>query len=362
MDYSFDARCWIWLSYIKGMSAKKFYRLLAEAESARDVYEQTNEFAYCCDEKTLSAINAAKADGSFDEIFEHMEKSGVSALTRADDSYPDCLARICDPPPTLFIKGDLKLDNEKQFAVVGTRGATYDGKKAAKEFTKVLVQNGATIISGLARGIDTCAHEACLDACGKTIAVLGNGLDSIYPPENTKLAQRILDCGGSLISEMRLDEAPSRYSFPQRNRIIAGLCEGALVVEGGKTSGSLITANICAEEGRDVFAIPGSIYNSLAEGPNSLIQAGAGCALSPWDIIEGMHWGARPSAKRSSQKPLELDEDEKKIYNLLKNEALSFDEIENLTGFSTSELNSRLTMLMLRSIIIRLPGNMYRLA
>ncbi|MBQ3668632.1 MAG: DNA-processing protein DprA [Clostridia bacterium] len=362
MTYSESERYWIWLSQLKGMTPRRFYKILAEAGDAENVYRNPFEFKGLFDDKTFEGLKSSISNGEIDTLFEGMEKNGVSAITRLSDLYPERLSHISDPPATLFVKGSTALDADKPFAVVGTRRVSYDGKKAAQEFTRVLGENGVTVISGLARGVDTLAHTSCLDVSGRTIAVLGNGLDSVYPPENEKLAQRIIDCGGSVISELRPDESPARWTFPARNRIIAGLSEGVLVVEGDKKSGSLITAQLALEEGRDVFAIPGSIYNFMAEGPNSLIQNGAYMALSPWDILEAMRWGTRPGGEEKQVKAPELDENEKKIYDLLKNGALSFDELENLTQFSTSSLNSCLTMLVLRSIIIKLPGNLYRLA
>ena len=362
MEYTASERYWIWLSSLNGMSPRRFYKLLAQAEDAANVFDAPDAFKALLDDKLYHEVLSSKASGGVEKLFDEMEKEGVWALTRLSDLYPPRLMHISDPPATLYIKGEILPEPEKSLAVVGTRRASYDGKKAANEFVRTLSENGVCIISGLARGIDTCAHEACLDAGGRTIAVLGNGLKSIYPPENEALARRILDSGGCLISEYRLDQEPSRWTFPARNRIIAGLSEGVLVVEGDRKSGSLITAQLCLEEGRDVFAIPGSIYNYLAEGPNSLIQNGAYMALSPWDILETLRWSTRPNAKQTQNKTPTLDESEKKIYDLLKTGAMSFDELEAGTGFSAAELNAYLTILTLRSIIIKLPGNLYRLS
>ena len=362
MEYTASERYWIWLSAVPGMSARRFYKLLSEAEDAANVFDCPGEYRRLMDDKLYDALCASKADGGPDRLFEELEREGVRAVARCSDAYPARLMHISDPPATLYVKGNGTLEQERPFAVVGTRRASYDGKKAAGEFVRTLAENGVSVISGLARGIDTFAHTACLDAGGMTVAVLGNGLGSVYPPENKALAQRILDTGGCLISEYRLEQEPSRWTFPARNRIIAGMSDGVLVVEGDKKSGSLITAQLALEEGRDVFAIPGSIYNYLAEGPNSLIQNGAYMALSPWDILESLRWGTRPNAKQTQNKTPELDESEKKIYDLLKTGAMSFDELENATGFATAQLNACLTMLTLRSIVIKLPGNVYRLS
>ena len=362
MEYSYQERCWIWLSYVRGMTPKRFYRALAEAGDAADIYEQPAEFKSAFEPKVYESLMRARSEEPPDEVADQLEKRGVIAITRMGNAYPPRLEHISDPPPTLFVLGSPCLELDRPLAVVGTRRASYEGRKTALEFCRELALQGASIVSGLARGIDTFSHTACLDAGSRTVAVLGNGLGSIYPPENAELAQRITESGGSLVSELRLDEAPARWTFPARNRLIAGLSDAVLVVEGDRKSGSLITAGYALEEGRDVFAVPGSIYSPLSEGPNSLIQSGAYMALSPWNILETMRWGSRPLSAKAEKTPPALDEKEKKIYDLLKNEAMSFSELEDRGGFQAPELNSCLTMMSLRSIIIKLPGNVYRLA
>lgn len=355
-------RRWIELSAVQGMTPRKFYRLLAEIEDPDILWENPEEFSGIIDVKTYDAVRKRIAEPD-DPLFEKLLKCSITAVTRDEELYPRALNDVSDAPPTIYVKGCLELSCEKPLGIVGTRRPTYDGKKAAGEFSKVLTENGVTVVSGLARGIDTCAHTGCLDAGGHTIAVLGNGLASVYPPENALLAARIIDNGGSIVSELPPDEPPSRWSFPARNRIIAALSHGTLVVEGDIKSGAMITASNALELGREVFAIPGSIYNSVASGTNRLIQSGASPALDPFDILEAMRWGGRPAGKtlKKAQTP-ELDENEAKIYSALKNECLSFEEIQKATEFPVSELNSCLTMMLLRSIIIKLPGNQYRLA
>lgn len=362
MEYTVSARRFIELSAVPGMTPRKFYRLLAEAEDPDILWENPDEFAGIIDEKTYGAVKE-RITRPDDEMFTQMDRCGITALTRSDDRYPASLNDVSDAPPVLYVKGCMDLTAEKPLGIVGTRRPTYDGRKAAGEFAGALTEHGVTVVSGLARGIDTCAHTACLDAGGHTIAVLGNGLASVYPPENEALSERILESGGSIVSELPPGEPPSRWSFPARNRIIAALSHGVLVVEGDIKSGAMITATDALELGREVFAIPGSIYNSVASGTNRLIQSGASPALDPYDILEAMRWGGRPAEKKLNRaKAPEMDENETKIYNILKNECLSFEEIQNLSGFAVSDLNSYLTMMLLRSIIIKLPGNLYRLA
>lgn len=362
MEYTFEDRCWIWLSSVNGMTPRRFYKLLTQAEDPKSVWEEPGEYASVLDEATKSELMKAHTGEYMDKLFALLDSQHIRAIPRSSDLYPDELQHIHDAPVTLYVKGVCPLDAEKQLAIVGTRSPGYDGEKAARSFARALAENGVTVVSGLARGIDTCAHSGCLDGSGRTIAVLGNGLMSVYPPENEKLAARILDSGGALVSEMRPWDTPTRWSFPQRNRIIAGLSAATLVVEGGEKSGALITAGYALEDGREVFAVPGSPFNQNSAGPNKLIQNGAYPVLSHWDMLEALRWGSRPSASKPSNQVLELDENETMVYNQLKPGAKSFDELQSSTSFPVSKLNSLLTMLTLRGVVIKLPGNLYRLA
>ncbi|MBR6499408.1 MAG: DNA-processing protein DprA [Clostridia bacterium] len=359
MIYSREETAWLTLWCLKGMTPRRFYNLLTQAGDLSEITESPDEFKPLFEEDMFLVFKQA-LEADPDEQVRKLDKKGIRFVTRVSEGYPPSLENIPDPPGVLFIQGNGPIEDEKTFAIVGTRRASYDGKKAAKEFSFQLAQKGVTVVSGLARGIDTEAHLAALEAGGRTIAVLGNGLDMVYPPENAELARRIIMSGGLLISEMPPGERPSRYSFPARNRIIAGLSAGALIVEGDMASGAMITASFALEFSREVFAVPGSIYQSLSEGPNHLIRDGAGAALSPWDILEGMGWGARPAKKQKAQSLPDMYAEEKLIYEQLKIEAKSFEELAHLTGFSPAQLNSRLTTMQLRSIIIKLPGNLYR--
>jgi len=284
----------------------------------------------------------------------------MRAIPRISEAYPASLHEIFDPPATLYVRGDADLSAERMFAIVGTRRATRDGKRAAREFARTLAGEGVSVVSGLARGVDTAAHEGALEGGAPTIAVLGSGADVIYPPENELLAERILDAGGAVVSEYVPGAEPSKGNFPQRNRIISGLCAGVLLVEGAENSGAMITVNLATEQGRDVFAVPGSIYSPLSAAPNRLIQLGAPPALSGWDILEHYRWASRP-AKPAPGAPLpELDEEESTLVTALREQELSFDELCSLGKFPAAKLNSLLTMLVLRGIIVKAPGGLYR--
>lgn len=229
-------------------------------------------------------------------------------LSPLDPDYPYLLSQMSSHPPVLFIKGNLAALNTPQVAIVGSRHASVDGLKAAKDFAFQLAQQGLTITSGLALGIDGHAHDGALLANGTTVAVLGSGVEQVYPARHKGLAQRIMQNGGALVSELRPDAKPRAEHFPRRNRIISGLSQGVLVVEAAERSGSLITARYAIEQNRDVFALPGSIYQSGFAGTNRLLQQGAYLALSPQDIIDELnpHFSSLQSHAQHSQPQLDL--------------------------------------------------------
>lgn len=212
----------------------------------------------------------------------------IEEICIESDDYPEQLRNIYDPPMKLFVLGNKQLLKQKGVAIVGSRDATEYGKKVALEFSKNLSENGINIISGLAFGIDTYAHLGTLKQNneGKTIAVLGSGLDEIYPKQNIELAKKIIQLGGCIITEYRIGTKPEKLNFPQRNRIISGLSKGVMVVEASERSGSLITADFALEQGREVFAVPGNILNKTAVGTNNLIKQGARLVSSYKEILE----------------------------------------------------------------------------
>ena len=352
---------WIWLTSVEGIGPRRFYRLLSQYGDARGVWDNIGDEGMAfLGPKLRKQLRAARSEEYFFRLFAGMERMGMRAVTRISEGYPQALNEIHDPPPTLYVRGEASLDAERMFAIVGSRRATRDGKRAAREFAATLAREGVCVVSGLARGVDTCAHEGALEGGGATIAVLGSGADVIYPPENEELTARILDGGGAIVSEYPPGTRPSQGTFPARNRIISGLCGGVLMVEGSNTSGAMITVNFATEQGRDVFAVPGSIYSPLSAAPNRLIFDGANPALSAWDILEHYRWAARPADGASPRRAVELDEEEKLLVDALLEQELSFDELSALSKFPASKLNSLLTSLELRGIIVKAPGGIYR--
>ena len=212
----------------------------------------------------------------------------IEEISIKNNKYPNQLKNIYDPPAKLYVLGNRFILNQRNFAIVGSRKATQYGKKIAMQISKELAENGLNVVSGLAIGIDSYAHLGCLQVkdAGKTIAVLGSGLDGIYPKENRKLAEQIINSGGCIISEYPIGSKIEKNNFPQRNRIISGLSEGILVVEASQKSGALITAEFGAEQGKEVFAVPGDINKEQSEGCNLLIKDGANVVTSSQDIID----------------------------------------------------------------------------
>ena len=362
MDLSTLEQYWVWLSSVEGIGPKRFYQLISIYEDARTVWDNVGDDGMrFLGKAVLEKLRQARSEQYFYSLFARMEKEGMRAIPRVNDGYPAQLSDIYDPPPTLYALGEVAPEEARRFAIVGSRRCTRDGQRAAREFAEVLAREDVTIISGMANGIDTAAHEGALIAYGRTIALLGCGADVIYPPENEELYHRILDGGGAVVSEYLPGMPPLRAHFPARNRIISGLSQGVLLVEGKEKSGAMITVNTALDQNRDVFAVPGSIYSPLSAAPNRLIVEGAIPALSGWDVLEHYRWAEREDAAAAAPRPkLELDPEDDKIVQPLLEQELSFDELANLVDFPIAKLNSHLTMLELRGIIVKVPGGMYR--
>ncbi len=290
-----------------------------------------------------------------DEYIKNIINSGIKILTIFSKEYPKSLLNLPDRPLILFAKGDLGLLNGRCLAMVGTRMASNYGKMITEKFAKKLAQSGFVIVSGLCYGIDSISHKNTLIVGGKTIAVIGSGLNHIYPAVNNSLAKDISE-NGLLLSEYPPSFEPKRYTFPRRNRIIAGLSQGVLITEAGLKSGTVHTKEYALEYGKDIFAVPGNITNSKSELPNHLIKIGqANCVTSPDDIIE--FYGLQPQV--TSNKSISLNFEEKMILDLLENEERTFEYLAEKSKIPTNILNSYLTTLEIRGLIKRLPAQTY---
>lgn len=288
-----------------------------------------------------------------------IREKGFDAISFEDESYPRLLRNISNPPYILYAKGDITLADNLCLAVVGSRTATTYGKMAARKFGLELVQNNTVVVSGMARGIDTEAQLGALEGNGHTIAVLGSGLDVIYPRENTKMFNQICETG-LVFSEYPLGTAPEPGNFPARNRIISGLSRGVIVIEAMEKSGALITVDFALEQGRDVFAVPGPINSKTSVGTNNLIKQGAKLVTSVEDVLEEYFFNNESEKNNlKQQKLLMLDNNEEMIVECIESQSKHFDCILEETGLDIGMLSTLLLKLEFEGIIKSLPGNSY---
>lgn len=295
-----------------------------------------------------------------EKIFEKIEKNSITPISIQDQRYPKLLKEINDPPLVLFVRGQIYILSEGlNIGVVGTRRYTTYGKEVCVKICNELTKNQITIISGLALGIDSFSHQAALDNGGKTIAVLGSGIDreSIYPRFNLKLAENIIKNNGAIISEYPPGTKPTGFSFPARNRIIAGLSQGVLVIEAPLKSGSLITARHALDYNREVMAIPHPINSENGTGNNELIKRGAALISSAQDVFESLNWNYLNNTQK--RKLENLTPEEKKILDLLSQESWQIEKIINSLNLPSEQILSTLTLLEMRSMIKNIGGGYY---
>jgi DNA processing protein len=286
-----------------------------------------------------------------------LAKFGIKALILADDDYPQILKEIADPPGILFVRGEILPCDELAIGVVGSRKYTNYGERATEKLVGPLASKKITIISGLALGIDTLAHRAALSSGGRTLAVLGCGLDQIYPSSNVRLADQIIQGRGAIISEFPLGTPAYRSNFPMRNRIIAGLSIGTLVVEGAVDSGSLITARAALDYNREVFAVPGSIFSDTSEGPNRLIQMGAKAVLEAKDILTELNID-QTKLEKEAQIIIPDSQNEEIVLRLLGKPRL-VDELIVESKLTPTLVNTTLIMLEMKGVVTNLGGTRY---
>jgi len=290
--------------------------------------------------------------------------SGCRIVTQADPEYPESLRQIYDPPIVLYVKGNLSLKDKNSVAMVGSRMTTHYGIEAARKLAYQLAYLGVTVVSGGARGIDTASHQGALSAKGRTIAVLGTGINLVTPPENAKLFEQIA-ASGALITQFPFNRPADKQSFPIRNRIVAGMTLGTVVVEANLTSGALITANFATEYGRQVFAVPGRIDSPRSKGCHDLIKKGAKLCEGVEDILSEFEYlfppsNRPPSASETGVLPaLELGENEQKVYDALDHEEISIDEVIRKSGLPSSAVSVALLSLEMKRLIRQLPGKMF---
>jgi DNA processing protein len=287
---------------------------------------------------------------------------GATVITQNSPSYPKSLREIHAPPIVLYVWGELKDRDQHAIGIIGARRTTHYGTESAKKLAYQIAYAGLTVISGLARGIDTSAHQGALAAKGRTIAVIGAGLSKLYPPENRALAEKICNGNGAIVSEFSMEIEPDRQTFPMRNRIISGWSHGVLVVEAGLNSGALITASQALEQGRSVYAVPGHINAPSAMGSNRLIQQGAKLVMSASDILDDLQVllpETRPSPEAAVRPLPELSSDERRVYDAIDSSETPIDQIAAKCDLPSATVSSTLLRLELKHLVKQLPGKYF---
>ena len=352
---------WLAFNRIRGIGRVRFKLLEDHFDSMEAAWAASNAElrAAGLDRRTIRSVVEGREKVKPDAEIERLEKSGVRALTWHDDDYPARLKEIYDLPPVIYVRGSLTPDDERSIAVVGTRNPSpHYGRQVAERLVYDIAGAGVTIVSGLARGIDGVAHRAALDAGQRTLAVLGSGLDIIYPREHTNLSERIAD-NGALISEHALGTRPDARNFPRRNRIMSGMTLGTLVIEAGKRSGALITARQALDENREVFAVPGSIFSDNSNGTNMLIRRGeAKLVTTCEDVLEELNLS-------SVTRQIEMaalfpeDESEAELLRYITFDPVHVDEVCRSSGRPASDVSSTLAMMELKGLVKQIGGMNY---
>jgi DNA processing protein len=366
---------WLSLNMTPGVGPRAATKLLERFGSAENVFHATRGEleSLRLRAETVESILKREFHEKASAELERVAELGGDVLLLDDGSYPFLLREIADPPITLYVKGAwAKCFDAPSIGVIGSRKCSTYGENAARMLARELAANGVCVVSGLARGIDTAAHRGAIEGKGKTIAVLGTGIDNVYPKENKKLVEEILESGGAIVSQFPLNTPPLKDNFPYRNRIISGLSYGVLLVEASERSGSLITARLAMEQNREVLAVPGNITSRNSFGTNYLIKSGAKLVQQWQDVVCELpaEIAARilppkldekpPASKQPALAPADLTENERQIWQRLSPDApVHIDALLDASCLSFGELNAALVKLDLKDLIKTLPGNFY---
>jgi DNA processing protein len=363
MSSAAELKYWVGFSKIPGIGRVKLARLqeyFSGLEHAWKAPARELERAGL-DSKSAEVIAVLRPKIDLEREMEKLEQYKVRVLTCESPEYPWRLKEIYDYPPVLYVRGDLLAEDENCLAVVGTRRATVYGRQVTEEIVGDLARNGITIVSGLARGIDSIAHRAALEAGGRTLAVFGCGLDIVYPAENLRLAREIME-HGALVSEYPLGTKPKADNFPRRNRIMSGMSLGVLVIEAGESSGAMITAEQALEQNREVFAVPGSILSPASRGTNRLIkECHAKLVQNYMDILEELNLTIIPR-QMEMEELLPADETESRLLEQISHEPTHIDDICRTSGLGAAVVSSTLAMMELKGMVKQVGGMSYVLA
>ena len=357
-------RSWLVLAhaYLSVSDFKTLFNLYGDVDAIAALSRGRLREAGLAEEKC--AAIASPDDAALDAAADWLQQPDHHIVAWDDENYPTMLREIPGPPLLLYVNGDASLLQLPALAVIGSRNPTQGGTRNAREFARHLARQGFVIVSGMAQGIDAAAHRGALDVEGKTIALLGTGIDRVYPAGNRELAHEIA-AHGALVSEYPLGAAPERWHFPERNRLISGLSLGTLVVEAARRSGSLITARLAGDQGREIFALPGSIHNALSRGCHELIRQGAKLVETADDIVAelrplvGHMQAVADQPEPATSQPDEPDDDYAELRKYLSHDPVSIDELEKQSGLTIDQLSSMLLILELHGEVESLSGGRY---
>lgn len=358
--YEDERTYWFALQTVPGIGARRFSTLVKrfgapDVALAAPVAElrKLPDFG----EKLIESLKSQVDWDLAEKQVEQLEKSGARLVKLIDEEYPELLRSIFDPPAMLFVRGEFQPQDDQSVAIVGSRTCTRYGRQIAERLAIGLVERGMTIVSGVARGIDSVAHLGSIKAGGRTIGVLGCGLDIVYPPENEKLYEQIAE-SGALVSEFFFGVKPDKHNFPARNRIISGISRGVIVVEAGKSSGALLTARHALDQNREVFAVPGNISSAASVGANDLLKQGAIPVTNTADVLLAL--GIDPHGKAAPRKaPPDLPEPESVVWQQLSDKPVQVDKLAVSLNLPVADVLTRLLNLEMSGLVRQLPGKLF---
>lgn len=358
-----ELKYWVGFNHVSGIGPAKLRALLDHFGSLADAWEanpwQLQQIGI--DSRSVENLLETRSTIDLDAEIDKVEKEGIKLLVWESPDYPKYLKEIPNPPPLLYMRGQITVGDQWAVAVVGTRRLTTYGRQVTQDLVRGLVNNNITIVSGLARGIDAVAHKAAVDAGGRTIAVLGSGLDNLYPAEHRKLAARIASGQGAILTEYALGVRPDARNFPPRNRVISGLSMGVVIVEAGRKSGALITSNFALEQDREVFAVPGNINSPASVGTNKLIQQGAKLVRTVDDILEELNLTMVPQ-QAAVQEVIPETAEEAVLLEHLTHQPVHIDELIRQVEMPSGLVGSTLALMELKGMVQQVGGMNYVLA
>lgn len=360
MELSREQLCLLGLSAAE-ITADRVHKLKAEFGSAQGIWEAFAQERIPTRGKAAEKLKGLQVKGALEAYVHRTHALHMKLLFLGDEEYPEALSQIDDPPYVLYYAGDIAALHKPMVAVVGSRVPSRYGREMAGHIAQELAEAGICIVSGLARGIDSCAHEGALRGQGITAAVLGSGLNVPYPPENTAMLRKIALSGGVVLSEYPLDADPATYHFPHRNRVISGLSQALIFVEGKVKSGGMLTVSSALAQGREVFAVPGQVGHAGAEGPHTIIREGARLVTSAQDVLDDLNLPHRQFSQCSRNLQPENDK-QRDILSALARESLTLEGLSTETGLATDVLITELSMMEVMGQITRERGNFFSLA